>query len=161
LRETTDDVQILISAARILSERRQERIVEIAQMQGAIDCINHEIGKTIHVDSRDARVDSAEVLSIRGDLFLGMRLSTAVQECLKMRREPMHSDEILHLLKAGGFATNSLASAEDLQLSKLAEKLRKNTKTFQRLPNGAFGLLVWYRDTLTGTTRHKRSKEEV
>lgn len=161
MRETADEDQILKSAARILSGRLQLMVAEMAQIQSAIDCIKQEIGKTTHLNSQPAGFKNDEDLRIRRDVFLGMRLSTAVQECLKMRNEAMHAHEILRLLEGGGFATESLGSVENMQLAKLANTLRKNTKTYHRLPNGAFGLLVWYRNILTGTTRHKRPKEEA
>jgi hypothetical protein len=71
-----------------------------------------------------------------------MKLSTAVQECLKIKNEPMRADQILQLLRAGGFVTDSLGNGEAIQLAKLNEALRKNTKTFHRLENGAFELVA-------------------
>jgi len=159
LGKTTDDDQILIRAARILSERRQKRIVEIAQLQSAIDCINNEIDKTTHL-AQGAGLNSAQNLRIPRDVFLGMRLSTAVQECLKIRREAMPVGEILQLLKAGGFASDSLGSNADMQLARLAKTLRKNTKTFHRLPNGCFGLVTSYPNILKTPNRLKRNRIE-
>ena len=158
MRETTDEDQILKGAARILTGRRQLLLAEAAQMQSAIDCINQEIDKTTHLDSQPTGPKSDKDFRIRRDVFLGMRLSTAVQECLKMRNEAMHADEILRLLEGGGFATGTLGSVEDMQLAKLATTLRKNTKTFRRLPNGAFGLVAWYSKILNTTKRQKRSR---
>jgi hypothetical protein len=144
LGETTDEDQVLLVAARILSKRRLSRIAEIVQMDSVIDWINREIDKTIHSNSQPAESKSAKDVRIRKDLFLGLRLSTAVQECLKLRSEAIHAGEILNLLKEGGFAMDSLGSSEDMQLAKLTKTLRKNTKTFRRIPNGAFGLVAWY-----------------
>ena len=152
MRETTDEDQILKGAARILSGRLQLLVSEAAQIESAIDCINKEIDKTTHVDSQPAGAGDDEGFRIRRDVFLGMRLSTAVQECLKMRHEAMPADEILRLLESGGFATDSLGSVKNMQLAKLAKTLRKNTKTFHRLPNGAFGLVAWY-PNLRNTTK--------
>lgn len=119
---------------------------EAAKLQTAIDCIDQEIEKTTQLNSPQTTSGRIEYVPTRMDSFLGMRLSTAVRECLKMRQEPLLPSEILMLLRKGGFAVDSLGPNDDAQLANLTRALRKNSRMFRRLPNGAIGLAVWYVD---------------
>ena len=159
--ETADDNEVLKRAARILSERLPHREAAVVQMRTAIDCIKQEIDKTIHPHAQLAELKSAQTIRIRRDLFFGMRLSTAVQKYLQMRGEATDPDEILRVLREGGFTTHSLGSSEDEQLANLTSTLWKNAKTFHRLPNGAFGLVTWYANILNATKRPKRNRKNV
>lgn len=140
--KTADANKTLEDAARILTERRECLILKIAQLESAISCINDQIDKTTQADLSPDDGPLVRDLSIPVGSFSRMKLSTAVQECLRIKNEAMQADEILQFLRAGGFVTDSLGDAEGIQLAKLTEGLRKNTKTFHRLENGAFELVV-------------------
>lgn len=158
--DPSEDSAILHQAVRILSNRIQHRETAVEQMRVAIDCISQEINKTTQSTQQLNALGSSKSFRIRRDLFFGMRLSTAVQKDLQMRREPLDVDEILRDLKDGGFAIATLGANEEQQLAHLDLTLWKNTKTFHRLPNGAFGLLAWYRRILDQTGRRKRNRKK-
>lgn len=141
---TADKVPALRQVRRIFSERRELVLSEAARLQTAIDCIDQEIEQTTHLSTSPTTSNSTEFVRTRMDAFLGMPLATAVRECLQTRQEPLIASEILELLKKGGFAVNSLGPNEDVQLAKLATVLRKNSRAFRHLRNGAFGLVAWY-----------------
>lgn len=158
MNETADDNEVLKHAARILSERLSHRETAVVQMRNAIDCVKQEIDKPTHPHAQLAELKSAQ--PIRKDLFFGMQLSSAVQKYLQMRGEATDPDEILRVLREGGFTTHSLGSSEDEQLENLTSTLWKNAKTFHRLPNGAFGLVTWYANILNVKGRRKRRQVE-
>jgi hypothetical protein len=89
---------------------------------------------------------ASSIKSIRADTFYGKTIGTAAREYLEMRRTsnlgPATSREIYDALVQGGFQFET-ANDTNAQIS-LGNTLRKNSKTFHRLPNGQYGLLAWY-----------------
>jgi hypothetical protein len=98
--------------------------------------------------------------SIRSDQFYGRPLAVCVREILEMRRlmnqgaSPL--DDIMSALKKGGYELGSISGDEDGQRRGVAISLAKNTAVFHRLPNGYFGLSVWYSDV----KERKKAEEE-
>jgi hypothetical protein len=87
--------------------------------------------------------------ALKADQFYGKPLATAVREYLDMRGAPTSGGQgaatvkdIFSALKEGGFAFDT--KNDDNAMRGLRISLAKNTTTFHRLPNGQFGLLVWY-----------------
>jgi hypothetical protein len=118
--------------------------------------------KKAGLEPRYAEMDpesSIASLSVRSDQFYRMALATAAQEFLTLMKRrgggAMPAEEIFKGLIAGGFDFDELGWKENDRLRSLAMSLAKNSKTFERLPNGDFGLVSWYGD---GPRRQKDDK---
>jgi hypothetical protein len=89
---------------------------------------------------------AGQKVSITHDTFYGKRMGTAAREYLEMRKSagegPAKPREIFDALTAGGFQFET--KDEETALVSLRAALRKNTTTFEKLPNGTYGLSVWY-----------------
>lgn len=89
---------------------------------------------------------SSPLSQIRHDTFFGKRLGTAAREYLEMRKAhgdgPAKPREVFDALKQGGFQFET--KDDSVALVSLRAILRKRTEMFQRLPNGTYGLKVWY-----------------
>lgn len=88
----------------------------------------------------------AQVSGIKADTFYGKTQATAAREYLDMRKAsnqgPATPREIYEALVQGGFQFET--GVEVNRMVGLRSNLRKNSKTFHRLPNGQYGLLAWY-----------------
>jgi hypothetical protein len=86
------------------------------------------------------------ITSIKADTFYGKTIATASREYLDMRKAanlgPATPREIYEALVQGGFLFE--AKNANVAMVSLRSNLRKNSKTFHRLPNGQYGLLAWY-----------------
>jgi hypothetical protein len=92
---------------------------------------------------------AASLSSIASDRFHGKRQATAVREYLEMRRAanlgPGKPREIYGALKRGGYQFT--AKDDETALVGLRTTMRKNSVTFYKLPDGAYGLRAWYPHT--------------
>jgi len=98
---------------------------------------------------RGAESPGAANRNIRPDQFHGKPLSTAVREYLELRGNSnagglgaASDDEIFGALRAGGFKFEG--KSEENSLRGLRISLAKNSIAFRKLPNGTFGLAIWY-----------------
>ena len=86
------------------------------------------------------------ITQIKPDTFYGKKLQTAVREYLEMRKAqslgPAKPREIYEAVTAGGFQFET--SSDEVALVGLRAMLRKRTNFFHRLPNGTYGLTIWY-----------------
>lgn len=86
------------------------------------------------------------ISEIRPDTFYGKKLQTAAREYLEMRKAkdlgPATPRDIFDALKDGGYQFG--ASSDDVALVGLRAMLRKRSQFFHRLPNGNYGLTIWY-----------------
>lgn len=92
---------------------------------------------------------SAPKGGFRRNQFYGQPLATCVGDYLAWRHssgkvKEATLDEILVALKEGGFDLGTISKDHDGQKRGVAITLAKNTTKFHRLPNGDFGLMVWY-----------------
>jgi hypothetical protein len=89
---------------------------------------------------------TATVAGIKADTFYGKVIATAAREYLEMRKAsnlgPATPREIYEALVEGGYQFE--AKSKDIAMVGLRSNLRKNSKTFHRLPNGQYGMLSWY-----------------
>jgi hypothetical protein len=89
---------------------------------------------------------TASLSSIASDRFHGKRQATAVRDYLEMRRAanlgPGKPREIYNALKQGGYQFT--AKDDETALVGLRTTMRKNSVTFYKLPDGAYGLRAWY-----------------
>ncbi len=86
--------------------------------------------------------------AITRDSFYGKSVTTAVREYLEMRKgsglgAATHG-EIIEALKAGAFDFTTISPDEVVAQRGVAITLAKNSSIFHKLPNGNWGLLVWY-----------------
>jgi hypothetical protein len=88
----------------------------------------------------------ASLTQIGPDTFYGKKQSTAARQFLEMRKGagagPATPREIYDGLSKGGYQFET--KSDSIALVGLRALLRKNTTTFHRLPNGTYGLAVWY-----------------
>lgn len=132
-----------------------------------------EIKNTINVLCRHAGISelypnvtemsgSASISTIKGDTFYGKTIGTAAREYLEMRRAsglgPSSPKEIYEALIQGGFQFDT-KSETNAQIS-LSNTLRKNSKTFHRLPSGLYGLLSWYPNAKVQKSSNDLDNEE-
>lgn len=89
---------------------------------------------------------TASIGSIKADTFYGKVIGTAAREYLEMRKVanlgPATPREIYDALVQGGYQFET--KNEQVALVSLRSNLRKNSRTFHKLPNGQYGLLAWY-----------------
>jgi hypothetical protein len=101
---------------------------------------------TISIPPRYTDIESPNIAGGRGirqDEYYGRPFSTVAQEFLEGRRAKgaCTAEEIAKGLEAGGF---DFPWKDKDRVRMVAISLAKNSSVFQRLPNGTFGLLIWY-----------------
>lgn len=83
---------------------------------------------------------------LRADTFFGKRMQTAARELLVMRKTAGGSAakvrDIFEGLKAGGFQFET--KDDHVAVISVRNMLTKRSETFQKLPNGTYGLKAWY-----------------
>ncbi|HTV62709.1 MAG TPA: hypothetical protein VMH30_09085 [Verrucomicrobiae bacterium] len=86
------------------------------------------------------------IASIRADHFYGQTVTAAIRKYLEIRKASNLGaatvSDIYAALRDGGFKFGS--KTEDIAKIVVANNLRKSSSIFHRLPNGQYGLLVWY-----------------
>jgi hypothetical protein len=84
--------------------------------------------------------------ALRADQFYGQTLTAAIRNYLEQRKASglgaANLNEIYTAIKAGGYKFES--RNEDNAKTSVGNTLRKSSSIFHRLPNGQYGLLVWY-----------------
>jgi hypothetical protein len=139
------------TALRRLSDRLTRQLQEVAKTKLCINQLHKELGND-PLFSEAAADPGLLALTLHRDQFYGMLLATAVQTYLKLTGHAADTREIADALIYGGFDFDGQAWAPSSRLRELTLSLGKNTKTFVRLKNGAFGLTQWYDD------KHKPKK---
>ena len=147
----------LEEAVQELVEDLQEQMNRVAETKRAINVLHRTMGKdAMFPDEAPERIGT---MRIKPDQFYGRALATSVQEYLELRKKTTGEQacdvsEILKALEEGGFDFKAAGWRDSDRLRPLSISLAKNTKVFHRLPNGLFGLLVWYPEV--GTTKRER-----
>jgi len=90
---------------------------------------------------------SPATTQIRPDSFFGKRMGSAARQYLEMRKAaggdgPAKPRDIFEALRQGGFQFET--KDDTVAVISLRNMLRKRSETFQRLPNGTYGLRAWY-----------------
>jgi hypothetical protein len=151
---------------------RPELLVAIDTLEkelAAIDQQALELRNTINTLCKSAGVplrytetmgnsqSGATISQIKSDTFYGKKMQTAAREFLEMRKRADLSAakprEIFDALRSGGFEFET--KDETTALISLRGMLRKNSATFHKLPNGEYGLRIWY-----PTAKQSRSDDE-
>jgi len=93
-----------------------------------------------------ASADGGDISSLRPDQFYGMTIGVAARAYLEMRKASGGGAETVNdiyaALVAGGYAFET--SDELNRKNGLRISLRKNPSIFHQLPNGNYGLTIWY-----------------
>lgn len=88
--------------------------------------------------------------AIQSDTFYGKSATTAVREFLEMRKASgmgaASHTEIIQALQSGGFDFSTLSPDDAIAQRTVAITMGKNSSIFHKLPNGNWGLMVWYPD---------------
>jgi hypothetical protein len=85
-------------------------------------------------------------LAIQSDQFYGQPLASSIRTILELRKAlnqgPATINEIYSSLIEGGFAFET--KNEENAKRGLRISITKNSDVFHKLPNGKFGLVIWY-----------------
>jgi hypothetical protein len=88
----------------------------------------------------------ASISAIRSDQFYGQTLTAAIRNYLEQRKASNLGaagvQEIYLAIKDGGYKFET--KNEEIAKISVRSALRKTSSIFHRLPNGQYGLLVWY-----------------
>ncbi len=142
----------LSAAIEELQGQLQQQLEEVAETKKMINALRKRMGEAPLYE--DVAVEQSG--SIRPDLFYGKPFAAAAQEYLERRKQATPADEIMVGLDKGGFDFDAVGWKEKDRLRNVAISLAKNTQKFHKLPNGTFGLVIWYDPTII----NKRGKEK-
>lgn len=116
------------------------------EIKSAINTLCEHAGLPVRHKIDDGSDAVNTLAAIQADTFYGKTISTASREYLEMRRSsgqgPATPREIYEGLVEGGFLFETKNT--ETALVSLRNAIRKNSKTFHRLPNNKYGLLAWY-----------------
>jgi hypothetical protein len=149
----SDHILKTIETAKEEISKHQEAIIGAKRL---INQLCAFAGMPPEYQDADLQAANAATVAIRRNVFFGRPLATCVREYLELRKDrPVKEatlDEILDVLKEGGFDLKKISDDSDGIRRGVAITLAKNPQ-FHRLPNGDWGLLSWYPNI-------KRSKEK-
>lgn len=116
------------------------------ELKNTINVLCSHAGMQEMYPNVDNEVGAISIGSIKADTFYGKVIGTAAREYLEMRKAanlgPATPRDIYDALVQGGFQFDT--KSEQVALVSLRSNLRKNSRTFHKLPNGQYGLLAWY-----------------
>ena len=144
----------LNGAVEELEAQLKEQLQEANNTKKLINSLLKRMGQP----ERYTDIDVGNIGPIRGDMYYGKPLATAVQMVLERIGHAATAPEILKALEGGGFDFRPLNWGENVRMRNLAISMAKNNKVFHKLPNGTFGLAAWY-DTAT-INASKRDRAE-
>jgi len=136
----TDDR--LQGAIDVLLEQLASQQREVGDTKRMINNLCRRMGQEpMFSDTEEEALGSP---TIKADQYYGQPLSTAVADFLVnvKRKSPATAEEIVRALEQGGYLFPKEWKQDRARI--LSISLAKNTKTFHRLPSGAYGLLSWY-----------------
>lgn len=93
----------------------------------------------------DAELTTSKTAAVRPDEYYGKPLQTVIREVLERRQHigPATAREIYDALIEGGY-DGFRTDDEQNRITGLRISLRKNARTFHKLPGGQWGLVDWY-----------------
>lgn len=144
-------------AIEALQQRLQQQLLDVSETKKAINMLCKATGQEPMY--RDVEPEAVGGGSSRRDRYYGRPLSTVAQEFLEARKEACMPDEIFEGLRAGAFdfKAQGWGGNEKDWIRNLSISLAKNTKSFHRLPNGAFGVITWYPDIVAKKDREAKN----
>jgi hypothetical protein len=136
-------------AIAMLERGIEEAQQKIRTLRAAINALCEQAG----LPARYAEADliaggAARLTQIQDDTFYGKKQTPAMREYLEMRKAqglgPAKPREFYEALKAGGYQFD--AKDDETAIVGLRALLRTQPQIFHRLPQGTYGLTVWYPD---------------
>ena len=126
---------------------------KLAEIEAEATSIKTVVNQLCEMSGRNPIYSDADIgksvitTSISSDEFYGKPLATAVREVLDYRKNsiqdaPATVRDIFDTLKLGGYEFDT--KNDENALRGLRISLSKNTSLFHKLPNGKFGLVIWY-----------------
>jgi hypothetical protein len=142
-------------AIAAFERRREEALAAVAECERTINTLCKEAGYPARY-SEKATANSARVTQISDDTFYGQKQTPAMRMYLEMRKAqglgPATPREIYEAIKSGGYVFE--AKDSETALVGMRALLRTQPQIFHRLPQGTWGLTVWYPDA-------KKPKPEI
>lgn len=140
------------TAITVLTNRIRSKEEEVNGLKRTVNDMARDAGQEPpypHVASSD---NAGDISSLRPDQFYGMTIGVAARAYLEMRKGggggAAMVNDIYAALCAGGYKFET--SDETNRKNGLRISLRKNPSIFHQLPNGNYGLTVWYPRVKTG-----------
>lgn len=134
------------TAIAVLTNRIRSKEEEVNGLKRTVNEMAKDAGQDPpfpHVASADSIGD---ISSLRPDQFYGMTIGVAARAYLEMRKigggGAATVNDIYHALCVGGYKFET--DDETNRKNGLRISLRKNPQIFHQLPNGNYGLTVWY-----------------
>jgi len=149
----------LNAAIEVLLEKLEEQSRGIIETKKMVNSLRQMMGQSPQFTDAELQQSLGNVGSLRADLFYGKGPTTAARMYLEMRNRACPADEIMNGLEQGGFDFEAQGWKKLDRLRSLSISLAKNSSIFHRLPNGTFGLLVWYPDIEKRSSKPDAEKE--
>lgn len=137
-----------------LESRLSEKLAEVAKIRDTINRVAELAGESIPYPEV-AEPESRSGGPIRPDEFYGKALHTAMRAFIEKRGQlvgPATVNEIYEAMVKGGYQFDTANDANAKRVIRIT--LTKNSGVFHKLPNGSYGLLVWY----PGVKKPKKSE---
>jgi hypothetical protein len=141
-------------AIATFERRREEALATAADCERTINTLCKEAGYPPRY--QDTATSTIKVTQISDDTFYGQKQTPAMRLYLEMRKAqglgPATAREIYEAIKSGGYVFE--AKDAEVALVGMRALLRTQPNVFHRLPQGTWGLTVWYPDA-------KKPKEDL
>lgn len=136
----------LAPAIEVLKDEIADHERQARELKKLVNVLSKKAGGPELYPNVEAEQATTTIASIKADTFYGKVIGTAAREYLEMRKAanlgPATPREIYDALVQGGYQFET--KNEQVALVSLRSNLRKNSRTFHKLPNGQYGLLAWY-----------------
>jgi hypothetical protein len=145
------------STIALLERGIEEAQQKIRSLRAAINTVCEQAGLPPRYAEAELTVSgSVRLAQIQSDTFYGKKQTPAMREYLEMRRAqglgPAKPREFYDALKVGGYQFDT--SGDENAIIGLRALLRTQPQIFHRLPDGTYGLTIWYPDA-------KKAREEA
>jgi hypothetical protein len=142
-------------AIATFERRREEALATAAECERTINTLCKEAGYPPRYSEAATTSNSMKVTQIADDTFYGQKQTPAMRVYLEMRKAqglgPATPRDIYLALQQGGYVFE--AKNAEIAMVGMRALLRTQPNVFHRLPQGTWGLTVWYPDA-------KKPKEE-
>jgi hypothetical protein len=145
------------STIALLERGIEEAQQKIRSLRAAINTVCEQAGlPPRYAEAELTASGSARLAQIQSDTFYGKKQTPAMREYLEMRRAqglgPAKPREFYDALKVGGYQFDT--RGDENAIIGLRALLRTQPQIFHRLPDGTYGLTIWYPDA-------KKAREEA
>jgi hypothetical protein len=149
-------------AIATFERRREEALATAAECERTINTLCKEAGYPPRY-SETSTSNAMKVTQIADDTFYGQKQTPAMRSYLEMRKAqglgPATPREIYEAIKSGGYVFE--AKDAEVALVGMRALLRTQPTIFHRLPQGTWGLTVWYPDARKPKEEPKLKKKKA